>query len=90
MNSYRLVASIVLPHGQRKSAAKHQVHGKVLNEIHALQIVQIAGEPGFYLLYLDSAGDELTDTLHDTLGAAMEQARFEFDIGSADWQFEKG
>jgi len=51
-----------------------------------LQIVTFGPpDPGFYLLYLDSAGNELTDTFHDTVGDALLQAEREFGVRSSDW-----
>lgn len=36
-----------------------------------LRISRYGEGPGFYLLYLDPTGEELTDTWHLTLGDAM-------------------
>ena len=43
------------------------VHGAELRAPHELRIVQIPPDPGFYLLRFDEAGEEITDTYHDTL-----------------------
>jgi hypothetical protein len=40
---------------------------------------------GYFLLYLDASGQSLTDTWHETVEAAREQARFEFEIDDDDW-----
>lgn len=50
-----------------------------------LMIGQEEGDPGFYLLYLDSSGNEITDTYHDTVSKAMEQANWEFSVDESDW-----
>lgn len=50
-----------------------------------LHIVQFAGDSGYYLLYLDAKGQELTDTYHDTLAAALAQAQREFQIEPNEW-----
>jgi hypothetical protein len=50
-----------------------------------LRIVQYVGDPGFYLFYCDDAGREMTDTYHDTLEEALEQARWEFGLEPSDW-----
>jgi hypothetical protein len=42
-----------------------------------LRIVTYENEPGFYLLHFDSQGKELTDTLHDTIVEALEEAQWE-------------
>ena len=51
-----------------------------------LRIVQFAQDPGYYLLYFDDLGEELTDTYHDTLNEAMEQAEWEFGVRPEEWR----
>ncbi len=51
-----------------------------------LRIVQYEGNDGVYLFYRDSDGVELTDTLHDSVEQAHEQARFEFNVDSTEWE----
>lgn len=41
---------------------------------------------GWYLLYLDKDGEEQTDTFHDSLDAAFEQAQFEFGVTPSMWR----
>ncbi|HLP41412.1 MAG TPA: hypothetical protein VK465_07895 [Fibrobacteria bacterium] len=53
-----------------------------------LVIVQYPEDPGFYLLYLDTDGEELTDTYHETLEKALDQAEWEFGVKPADWVSE--
>jgi hypothetical protein len=48
-----------------------------------LEIVEQQG--AIYLLRLDADGECITDTWHETIDAAKQQARFEFDIGESDW-----
>ncbi len=50
-----------------------------------LRIVQYTEDPGYYLLYFDEEGEELTDTYHDTLSQAMEQAEWEFGVRPDEW-----
>jgi hypothetical protein len=52
-----------------------------------LRIVQLPERPdaGYYLLYLDSEGMEMTDTWHESVAAAIEQAKFEFGLMPDDW-----
>jgi hypothetical protein len=52
----------------------------------ALRISRYADDPGFCLLYLDPSGEQLTDTWHQTLGDAMRQATFEFNVKPHEWQ----
>jgi hypothetical protein len=65
---------------------RHTLHGEPLAAPAALRIVQYASDPGFYLLYLDAAGRELTDTYHDTLDGAMSQAEWEFAVMPGEWR----
>ena len=51
----------------------------------ALAVVRYDDEGGFYLLYLDPQGRELTDTWHETLEAAKDQAEFEFGVRPSKW-----
>jgi hypothetical protein len=51
-----------------------------------LRIVQFANDPGFYLLYCTTGGEELTDTYHDTLDAAFGQAEWEFGVKRPEWK----
>ncbi|HEV2737135.1 MAG TPA: hypothetical protein VGU66_01020 [Candidatus Elarobacter sp.] len=51
-------------------------------------IAQIGSDPGYYLLYLDDAGKEMTDTYHDDLDGAFEQAMAEFGLAKEEWQAE--
>jgi hypothetical protein len=49
--------------------------------------VEIVDQDGaFYLLRLDLDGKCLSDTWHETLVAAKEQAAFEFGIKMDDWE----
>ena len=51
----------------------------------SLQIARYPGDEGYYLFYLDEQGNEMTDTYHDDVEGAMDQARFEFSIPPAAW-----
>jgi hypothetical protein len=43
-------------------------------------------ESGWTLLRLDAGGEPITDTWHESLVDAKEQARFEYEIAEHDWQ----
>ncbi|WOI54505.1 hypothetical protein [Parvularcula sp. LCG005] len=60
---------------------------RVEDAITRLRIVSFPPDTGFYLLYFDECGNELTDTLHETLADALDQAKREFDIDLAAWDF---
>jgi hypothetical protein len=49
--------------------------------------IESAGETtGFYLLYIDAKGDPVTDTWHETVEDAMDQAELEFGVTRDEWQ----
>jgi hypothetical protein len=50
-----------------------------------LRVVRLAPDDGFYLLYCDADGRELTDTHHDSLESAFAQAEWEFGVKRAEW-----
>jgi len=50
----------------------------------ALQIV--SADDGYYLYYMNDQGIDQTDTFHETLEGAFEQARFEFGITPNQWK----
>ena len=73
------------PHHLSESRTHHVVMGKPLERPALLKIAQLPSSPDFYLLYCDANGQELTDTLHGSIKAAMDQAAFEFDIAPSEW-----
>jgi len=50
-----------------------------------LQIAEFDDDPGFYLLYLNEIGEELTDTYHDSVEQALSQAALEFGVVESQW-----
>lgn len=82
----RITHRIVLaPHRAATGSARHVVDGVVMPIPAELGIGRFPGEREHYLLYYDASGAELTDTLHGSLGEAMEQARFEFEVQDHEW-----
>jgi hypothetical protein len=57
--------------------------GKVLPPPDRVRIAEDNG--GFYLLYLDAAGECQADTWHQTEAKAKAQAKREFEIEESDW-----
>lgn len=51
--------------------------------------LQIEDNPGvdneFYLIHYDEQGNDIADTLHDSIVDAMEQAKWEFNIEKNEW-----
>ena len=64
---------------------KHWVFGTPMGKPASLAIVRIGNSAGYYLIYLDALRHEMTDTLHDSLDAAFEQANFEFGVARDEW-----
>ena len=76
-----VLAGRFLPTGR----TRHFRGGVQLPAPHELCIARFAGDAGVYLLYLDEAGEEMTDTYHDSVARAAAQAEFEFGIRPEDW-----
>jgi hypothetical protein len=51
-----------------------------------LKVVKYADDQGYYLFYCDMAGEEFTDTYHESLEAALAQAEWEFGVKPAEWE----
>ena len=62
------------------------VSGPELPTPSALMIAQLPTDRGYYLLYLDEQGNEITDTYHDSLEKAVEQAKWEFQVEPDEWE----
>lgn len=62
------------------------IRGPELPAPHALMIAQLPPDEGFYFLYLDGDGDEITDTWHESLEKALSQAKWEFNVEFEDWE----
>jgi hypothetical protein len=50
-----------------------------------LRITKYDDTEGVYLFYCDDDGTELTDTYHDTVSDAMDQAGWEFNVRPDEW-----
>jgi hypothetical protein len=94
MAHYHIIKSINLSsHHQPTGKTKHyKIVSRDLKEKvelpapSKLSIAQFPGDSGCYLLYLDEYGEELTDTYHDSVKKAMEQANFEFLVLPEEWE----
>ncbi len=90
MSNQRILWNVVLAdHHKPTGKTTHWQDGKKIRSITQLQIAQIGADPGYYLLYLDETGNELTDTHHETEEKAMRQAEFEFCVRRGDWKTVK-
>ena len=64
----------------------HRRGDDILPKPSSLTIAQAGSDAGYYLLYLDGQGEEMTDTYHESLDAAFGQAKAEFDVTKAEWR----
>jgi hypothetical protein len=56
----------------------------------SLRIVRYEGDgPRAYLFYCDDGGEEMTDTLHDSVDEAMDQAEAEFGVRRHEWKLRE-
>ena len=59
-------------------ATQHFVAGELRTDFDRLVIATYVGEPGAYLFYCDSTWQVITDTQHETIEEAKNQANIEF------------
>ncbi len=84
---YQILRRIRLgPAHQPTGATRHYWGNIELPPPHELQIVRYPGDKGFYLLHLDENGEWQSDTYHDTLEDALEQAWREFRVRPEEWE----
>ncbi len=67
-----------------KGVTSHRVGDDSISNIYSVSISQYDEDDGFYLLYLDENGIEITDTYHNSLNDAVSQAEFEFHLKNWD------
>lgn len=65
----------------------HTVDGAPISPTAKLRLVQIAGDESVYLIHYGLDDRELTDTCHQSVEEALDQAEFEYGIRSSDWTF---
>jgi hypothetical protein len=87
MSDYMILRQIRLRASHRPTGKTTHYHGGQQVPIpDMLRIVKYIDDPGYYLLYCDEHGQELTDTYHESLADAMTQAEWEFQVRAHDWQ----
>lgn len=88
-----MVHSKLLVLRQARLTDRHKPTGKThhyhdANQLPApssLRIGKYSDDSGYYLVYLDASGVELTDTYHDSIEGALVQAEWEFGIKPDEW-----
>ena len=73
-------------HHTPTNKVQQYVLGKPAKRPKALQIVKYLDDKGYYLLYLDEKGEEITDTYYESIASAMEQAEYEFNVKNDEWR----
>jgi hypothetical protein len=71
---------------KRTGNTKHIIAGDEHVEFNGLAICQYDGEDAVYLFYCDSDWNVLTDTWHENVEAARDQASFEFEGLETKWR----
>ena len=73
---------------------RHYVQGEPAPEPSSLAIVRYELDAvgsgrytDYYLQYLNESGEQITNTYHETLDRAFEQAMFEFECPRSAWTF---
>lgn len=75
------VVNLCLPTGN----TKHFAHGKLLGTAYALAICAHKPNSGYYLFYCDDAWEVFSDTWHETIDDAKDQAEFEYAGITDNW-----
>jgi hypothetical protein len=70
---------------QRTGNTRHVVNGKIADNIYGLAICQCEGEEGYYLFGCDQHWYSVTDTWHQTIEDAKDQAEFEYTNIHHSW-----
>jgi hypothetical protein len=81
-----LLRRIVLSATHRPTGqVRHFRWGELLPPPYELRIVKYEDAPGYYLFYCNENGTEMSDTYHDSIQQAMEQAKSEFNVLPNEW-----
>jgi hypothetical protein len=64
---------------------EHIVAGRKVTNIAGLAICQYESDAGFYLFGCDSEWNSITDTVHESIEEAKDQAEFEFENTHQTW-----
>ena len=88
MDKYNIIREVILNTDHKPTGnTKHVVYGDEMQPPYKLQIIKYDGDEGFYLLYFGvSSSDELTDTYHDSIDSALQQAEWEYGVSPTEWE----
>ncbi len=65
----------------------HTVSGVPVTKAVTLRMVQLESDDSIYLIHYATDDAELTDTCHESVEDALEQAKFEYGLEKSDWTF---
>jgi hypothetical protein len=87
---FAIIDPEVRPTGATRHSVGQIVDGEVVSgppmpPFAALAIATYRDAEGYYLFYLDDDWNEVTDTWHESLDAAMSQAEFEYEGIGEKW-----
>lgn len=77
---------VLSEHHEPTGNTRHEITGEQINQFYGLAICKYKEDPGYYLFYCDESWIERTDTYHDSLEEAKEQAEFELVGTITDWE----
>ncbi|MGB0562916.1 MAG: hypothetical protein ACPGVO_14110 [Spirulinaceae cyanobacterium] len=88
MSSHTILHEVVLEkHNHPTGKTKHFFGATLIGKPYMLQIVRFLGERGYNLVHLAENRGELTNTYHDSVDSAMNQAHWEFTVSRSQWTF---
>lgn len=85
-SDYVRIATAEVDRSRITGKTRHYRGDGLLPPAQRLEIVQVPPDNGYYLLYLDEDGAEMTDTWHESIDRAMDQANFEFGLVPGEWK----
>lgn len=86
MSGPQMLFSVVIGRQHHiESKTRHLDGATPLPRATMLAIVKYPDDKGVYLFHLDEQGNEFTDTYHDSPGAAMDQAAWEYGVETDEW-----
>jgi hypothetical protein len=86
---WKVVGSVKLQDHHRPSRTRHTINGVSAPPFTRLEITTYGQDAGFYLLHICSDGQG-TDSWHETLEAAFDQAEFELGVKRHEWIMRTG
>lgn len=87
MEGARIIEYLILTIKHKKSEnAKHFVNSERVDDFSGLTICQYENDSGFQLFYCNNKWEVITDTWHESIEAAKNQASFEYEDLQIDWR----